>query len=243
MNKKILIPSVIALLVLLIGVNVYYYSINRSRPTGVKPTACTMEAKLCPDGTAVGRSGPDCAFAPCPAAPVDETAGWKTLADSGSGFEFKYPDGFFGASQEPKIFSGACNYEVFPASCPNIDNLIIEEERLAGSDINAIKSNLAAPNYWTNKGGELTLNNEPYCLYQTNDAGMGHVYATYYYVTVKNGKCLVVNFVTATTNCDFYLPLETGNTEQKKNYEACLATNQNQPKILGQIQSTFKFSK
>jgi len=28
--------------------------------------ACTMEAKICPDGTAVGRSGPNCEFAPCP---------------------------------------------------------------------------------------------------------------------------------------------------------------------------------
>jgi len=28
--------------------------------------ACTMEAKLCPDGSAVGRSGPNCEFAPCP---------------------------------------------------------------------------------------------------------------------------------------------------------------------------------
>lgn len=29
--------------------------------------ACTMEAKLCPDGSAVGRSGPNCEFAACPA--------------------------------------------------------------------------------------------------------------------------------------------------------------------------------
>lgn len=27
---------------------------------------CTMEAKVCPDGSAVGRSGPNCEFAPCP---------------------------------------------------------------------------------------------------------------------------------------------------------------------------------
>ncbi len=27
---------------------------------------CTMDAKLCPDGSYVGRSGPSCAFAPCP---------------------------------------------------------------------------------------------------------------------------------------------------------------------------------
>jgi hypothetical protein len=30
------------------------------------PTACTLDAKLCPDGTAVGRTGPNCEFAKCP---------------------------------------------------------------------------------------------------------------------------------------------------------------------------------
>ena len=29
-------------------------------------TACTMEAKVCPDGSAVGRSGPKCEFEACP---------------------------------------------------------------------------------------------------------------------------------------------------------------------------------
>lgn len=33
-----------------------------------KPTqqACTMEAKICSDGTSVGRIGPNCEFAKCP---------------------------------------------------------------------------------------------------------------------------------------------------------------------------------
>ena len=30
------------------------------------PKACTMDAKICPDGSSVGRSGPNCEFAPCP---------------------------------------------------------------------------------------------------------------------------------------------------------------------------------
>ncbi|MDD1677799.1 MAG: hypothetical protein LUO93_01260 [Methanomicrobiales archaeon] len=30
------------------------------------PVACTADAKICPDGTAVGRVPPDCEFAPCP---------------------------------------------------------------------------------------------------------------------------------------------------------------------------------
>jgi hypothetical protein len=29
---------------------------------------CTLDAKLCPDGTYVGRQGPNCEFAPCPMA-------------------------------------------------------------------------------------------------------------------------------------------------------------------------------
>lgn len=35
------------------------------KPSSI-PKACTMEAKICPDGSAVGRSGPTCEFAPCP---------------------------------------------------------------------------------------------------------------------------------------------------------------------------------
>lgn len=34
------------------------------RNKGLK--ACTMEARLCPDGSYVGRTGPNCEFAPCP---------------------------------------------------------------------------------------------------------------------------------------------------------------------------------
>lgn len=30
------------------------------------PVACTMEAMMCPDGSYVGRTGPNCAFAQCP---------------------------------------------------------------------------------------------------------------------------------------------------------------------------------
>ncbi len=34
----------------------------------IEGTVCTMDAMLCPDGSSVGREGPDCEFAPCPAA-------------------------------------------------------------------------------------------------------------------------------------------------------------------------------
>jgi hypothetical protein len=43
-----------------------------------EPTACTEEAKVCPDGSSVGREGPNCEFAACPgeaeAAAADDEA-------------------------------------------------------------------------------------------------------------------------------------------------------------------------
>lgn len=55
---KVAVPIIVA--VVAIGVAAYW---SRSVPTR---QACTDEAMLCPDGSAVGRTGPNCAFAPCP---------------------------------------------------------------------------------------------------------------------------------------------------------------------------------
>lgn len=44
-------------------------------PVAEQPRPCTQEAKLCPDGSAVGRTGPNCEFAACPTpAPTPEPA-------------------------------------------------------------------------------------------------------------------------------------------------------------------------
>lgn len=40
-------------------------STNSASPKSTN-IACTMEAKVCPDGSSVGRSGPNCEFTVCP---------------------------------------------------------------------------------------------------------------------------------------------------------------------------------
>ena len=47
--------------IIIIVVTVLIISIQSSQPK-----ACTEEAKICPDGSAVGRVPPNCEFAPCP---------------------------------------------------------------------------------------------------------------------------------------------------------------------------------
>jgi hypothetical protein len=39
-----------------------------SHPMADEGTACTMDVRLCADGSYVGRTGADCAFAACPGA-------------------------------------------------------------------------------------------------------------------------------------------------------------------------------
>jgi len=58
MNSKTLI-IIIAILVLIVII----YTLLFQNP---KPIACTEEAKVCPDGSAVGRVPLNCDFAPCP---------------------------------------------------------------------------------------------------------------------------------------------------------------------------------
>lgn len=173
---------------------------------------------------------------------ITTTTGWQTINNAEFSFSLQYPPDFFDFGHEPKILSGVCNYQVFPNACPNINPLVAKDLTGNSGDVKAISDNLAAANYWLKPQGEkLTVNQTDYCLYQSADAAMGHVYNDYYYVTIKNNNCFIVTWATDSENCDFYLPLEKDNAVQKKNYEACVAKNKQQPAILQQIISTFNF--
>lgn len=56
-------------LLALVGVIGFFYRATLEAPThntNTATTECTLDAKVCPDGTAVGRSGPSCTFVACP---------------------------------------------------------------------------------------------------------------------------------------------------------------------------------
>jgi len=65
--KKIFFSIVIiiaGIFLVVIGLGIYKFNFTNDDIH----TACTMEAKICPDGSAVGRTGPKCEFAACPSA-------------------------------------------------------------------------------------------------------------------------------------------------------------------------------
>lgn len=68
LSKGIRLGAAVAIAVMVLALASYVGggSVLYKLPDGIRPTACTMEAKVCPDGSAVGRTGPNCEFAACP---------------------------------------------------------------------------------------------------------------------------------------------------------------------------------
>lgn len=58
-KKLFLILIVSTFTLILAGVFIWQKSQKKALP-------CSLEAKICPDGSSVGRTGPNCEFAPCP---------------------------------------------------------------------------------------------------------------------------------------------------------------------------------
>lgn len=57
---------VLSFLLIVVFSGIFVFGYFLVQPVANAPVACTMEAKLCPDGTYVGRTGPKCEFAECP---------------------------------------------------------------------------------------------------------------------------------------------------------------------------------
>lgn len=94
LNKNWLMAIFALAAILVIGSAVwsaYFWWQNYGR----EPVVCTMEAKLCPDGSYVGRVGPKCEFSACPlvtnSPSPNPTINWQTFGSQALGFTFQYP--------------------------------------------------------------------------------------------------------------------------------------------------------
>lgn len=70
---KIGVIAVVVILVVSFVINDFLLNRGIILP-GMQPRACTLEAQICPDGTAVGRTGLNCEFAPCTGGTTQPTA-------------------------------------------------------------------------------------------------------------------------------------------------------------------------
>ncbi|MFH0873550.1 MAG: Gmad2 immunoglobulin-like domain-containing protein [Candidatus Komeilibacteria bacterium] len=70
-----------------------------------KPVACPQDAKLCPDGTPVGRVGRKCEFAPCPNKPQQNITVTEPVADQEIGLPLVI-------AGQARVFENVMNYRL-----------------------------------------------------------------------------------------------------------------------------------
>ncbi len=146
----------------------------------INPVACTMEAKLCPDGSAVGRTGPKCEFTPCPV--VDETKSWKTFTDTKQGISFKYPESLLITYMRP---------ESWPPKIAVLNKTFTCVE--GGTEIAQ-----------AGKTVKQFINNTEYCITKASEGATGSIYTTYTYAFPKATKTITFTFTIRATQCANY---------------------------------------
>jgi len=82
---KSVVICILLVIVAYLGIQKWYPIAPSDSITDTGAVACTMEAMICPDGSSVGRQGPNCEFAACPTA---IQTGRKTSTVNGITFQF-----------------------------------------------------------------------------------------------------------------------------------------------------------
>lgn len=174
-----------------------------------------------------------------PPTPTVQTADWLTY--SANGIEFKYPaNDYFRpndqANPNPLVSVKQCSFSSFSGDCPAAKDILAQELSNGGIDLNAVGSpELPLVPVKKDYGGN------SFCNYSFSEGAAGTTYDTEFYIVAQNNNCTTLQFAVPYLNCQNYLPIENGNTQQKLNYDNCLVSNAQKPQILDTVLSTFKF--
>ncbi len=173
----------VAVVLLLAGAVFLFWQKTMHTP---QPVACTMEAKLCPDGSAVGRSGPNCEFAPCPTSSdatssvVDST--WETTTNATSGVLFSYPPQLQTIYMEAIDWPPQVRVQSGPFTCTEGGS----SEARAGLT------------------QQRTIGNRIFCVTEESEGAAGSVYTQYAYATALADKVVLYTFSIRSVQCDNY---------------------------------------
>jgi hypothetical protein len=170
-------PKQLFIIIILIGILFgagYFY--NKKNQT--VQTVCTLEAKLCPDGSYVGRSGPKCEFTPCPEVPTH--ADWKTY--NLDGITFQYPEKLPTIYMDLQDWPPQVQIINEPFGCLEAGSTI---ERAGRTEIRVI-------------------NGHTYCVTQLTQGAAGSTYNQYAYAKAFNDQTVIFTFTTREPQCMNY---------------------------------------
>lgn len=171
-KTKLILITVIGITIL---IGLAYFVMSKAINTG--PIACTMEAKICPDGSAVGRQGLRCEFAACP---TITTLSWKTYADEN--VTFMYPENLGTTYITPQIWP---------------PEVVVTKEVLTCNETGV----------QVTAGGQtknVSINGINYCVTASGEGAAGSTYNAYTYRTQVGGNTVAVSFTLRFIQCANY---------------------------------------
>lgn len=171
-GMKSLKTAWLAIAILLVGAAIWFLSPRE------EAVFCTMEARQCPDGSYVGRTGPKCEFATCPAISGE----WQMFSDSAQGIAFRYP---------AKLSAAYTEAFDWPPQVQILDNSFSCSE--ASSE--------------TARGGSTArrmVDDRTYCVTSVVESAAGSVYTQYAYAFPKGDQTIVLTFSTRAPQCGNY---------------------------------------
>ena len=158
--------------------------------------ACTMEAKLCPNGSYVARSGPNCEFATCP---NNETSTTSQSSEENP------------VLPEENIF----DFQVYRNDANNLSFQILPNlsvYKFVNITDWPLKITLSSSAFTcpeisdgvSERQAQKKIGDRIYCMNISSEGVAGSIYNNYNYSTIRNGKLLSINFVAQFPQCTNY---------------------------------------
>lgn len=182
----------IVVVLLVIGAGFYFLYAHYTDRGETEAVACTQEAKLCPDGSYVGRTGPECEFAACPTTQNEED-NW--VSTSTPEVNFRYPT------------SLSTSY-VAAVDWPPTAQVIDEEFSCTEA---------GEPTERAGKTSQETINGREYCITEVSEGAAGSIYKEYAYAFPRGEQTVVLTFSLRLPQCVNYSGPESTVCTQEQN--------------------------
>ena len=169
-------------IVAIIGVILWLGITQYLEPTKVinSPNACPQDAKLCPNGSYVGRVGPNCEFADCATASVPDA--WKIFGNNQKAVTFKYP---------PDFSTKYISIVDWPPAVQILNQAFSCTE--GGSEIER-----------AGKTEKKTINGHNYCVTMESEGAAGSIYTNYAYAFAAGQRTIIFTFSLRFSQCANY---------------------------------------
>jgi hypothetical protein len=184
-SNKFNYKIIILILLVITSIAITIVSVTSSKHRLV---ACTQEAKLCPDGSMVGRSGPNCEFTICPT-PITVPDGWKTRTGD-DGVTYQYPENF------------GTTYITIQGDWPPLAAVV--DGPLDCDNTGVIGIGTSIPE----QTSSIMISNRPYCVTKVSEGAAGSTYTQYAYATASDNDVAIFRFTLRFPQCDNYSGLQ-----------------------------------